>query len=326
MTIRSRRGFTLIELLVVIAIIAVLIGLLLPAVQKVRAAANKAKCANNLKQIVLATHNYHDANKKLPPGVPVGFYASTGFDSATPATYDRSCWARFIMPYMEQSAIGDQYEQFVAAKTNYTCYSPFSVYVLPSFLCPSDPTNPKTNPTPGNAGNAQGFHTNYVGLNGNGYATVRVNPGAATPNNGSAPLNGLFYGKSDKIPLVDVSDGTSNTLAFSELLLTKDVASNKYDARGRMHNAVHGMTFSTIYPPNSASIGDNLGRSDFCVAGPLTPCGTQTQDNTFVLARSMHTGGVNAAMADGSVQFVADSVSPTLWAAMGTRNQGDDAQ
>jgi prepilin-type N-terminal cleavage/methylation domain-containing protein/prepilin-type processing-associated H-X9-DG protein len=321
---QRRSGFTLIELLVVIAIIAILIGLLLPAVQKVREAANRSRCQNHLKQIVLAMHNYHDANRKLPPGVPAGFYASTGFNAAVPATYDRSCWARFVLPYLEQDTIAQQYEAFVAARTDYTCYAPFSINVFSVLMCPSDPINPKTNATPGKAGNAQGFHTNYVGLNGNGYATVRVNPGSATPNNGSAPLNGLFYGKSDNLTLASITDGTSNTLAFSELLLVKDMASNRYDARGRMHNAVHGMTFSTIYPPNAA-IGDNLGRSDFCVAGPRTPCGTQTQDNTFVLARSGHVGGVNAAMADGSVQFVTDGITPSLWNAMGTRNQGEVA-
>ena len=194
--------------------------------------------------------------------------------------------------------------------------------MIPGLVCPSDPKSPKTNPTPGSAGNKQGFHTNYVGLNGNGYATVRVNPASATPNQGDAPLKGLFFGKSN-VKITDISDGTSNTLMLSELLVVPDQASNKYDARGRMHNGVHGMTFTTIYPPNSP-IGDNVGRSDFCVSGnPMAPCGTQSQDNTYVLARSMHTGGVNACLADGSVRFVTNTVTPTNWSYMGTRADGE---
>lgn len=323
---RSKRvrevGFTLIELLVVIAIIAILIGLLLPAVQKVREAAARMKCSNNLKQIGLALHNYHDAYQRFPTGVPVGFYASQGFIAAAPGTYDRSCWLRFALPYFEQSALSTQYETFMLSPTTYTCYAPFSTAVIPVLLCPSDPNSPKTNETPGSAGNRQGFHVNYVGLNGNGYATVRVNPATATPNQGDAPLKGLFFGKSN-VRITDILDGTSNTLMASELLVVPDQASNKYDARGRMHNGVHGMTFSTIYPPNS-TVGDNLGRSDFCVNTVVkAPCGTQSQDNTFVLARSNHTGGVNAVLGDGSVRFVPNTITPATWSALGTRADGD---
>ncbi|MBN9120188.1 MAG: DUF1559 domain-containing protein [Planctomycetes bacterium] len=319
---RRPDAFTLIELLVVIAIIAVLIGLLLPAVQKVREAAARMKCSNNLKQIGLALHNYHDTNSRLPTGVPAGFYASQGFNAAAPATYDRSCWLRFALPYFEQTALSSQYEAFMLAPTTYTCYAPFSTAVVPVLLCPSDPNGPKTNPTPGNSGNTQGFHTNYVGLNGNGYATVRAGPGSATPNLGDAPLKGLFFGKSN-VRITDITDGTSNTLMASELLVVPDQASNKYDARGRMHNGVHGMTFTTIYPPNS-TVGDNVGRSDFCVNSvPKAPCGTQSQDNTYVLARSNHSGGVNAVLADGSVRFVPDAIAPNTWSALGTRADGD---
>ncbi len=301
---RSRSGFTLIELLVVIAIIAILIGLLLPAVQKVRDAASRMSCSNNVKQICLAMHGYHDVNMQLPPGLPNGFSAN-GFPYGGKNS-DRSCWAYYILPYLEQNAVYNQASAYInqPAPSGYTLQQPFAKVVMKSFVCPSDNNSPNVSAL------GQGFHTNYVACHGNGYAT----PG----DTGGFDLTGLFYGRS-KVKLQSISDGSSNTVAVSELIVGQDTS--QHQIRGRMWNAIHaGTLFSTIYPPNS-SIGDNV--QGYCVSLPKAPCGTQSRANAFALARSYHTGGVNVAMGDGSVRFVSDTIDPATWSAMGTRELGE---
>ena len=124
-----RNAFTLIELLVVIAIIAVLVGLLLPAVQKVREAASRMSCQNNLKQIGLAMHNYHDANQKLPPG----YVASGPYVNGTTDTTPGWAWGAFILPYIEQANL---YNQFVFTQPVQNC--PASQTLVKTFICPSD--------------------------------------------------------------------------------------------------------------------------------------------------------------------------------------------
>ncbi|MDY3555766.1 DUF1559 domain-containing protein [Gemmata sp. JC717] len=148
-----QRGFTLIELLVVIAIIAILIGLLLPAVQKVREAAARMKCQNNLKQIGLGLHNYHDANAVLPPGI------NTGIPGAHFPDWDRRGWALFILPYIEQDASFRNLDARARALASGTAsghtihgWVGFDIAVS-VFQCPTDPNSPKTQTV---AGNQQG--------------------------------------------------------------------------------------------------------------------------------------------------------------------------
>jgi prepilin-type N-terminal cleavage/methylation domain-containing protein len=296
---RGRRGFTLIELLVVIAIIAILVGLLLPATQKVRDASTRTKCMNNMKQIMLAMHLYHDVNGCLPPGIPVAFYTgASGYQG-----YDRSCWTRFILPYIEQDNLLKQYMASWGSGS-YSTFLPGANTPVTLFMCPADPLNPKTA--------QQGFHGNYVMCAGNGYFT----PGGA---NGTA-LNGVFYAAS-KTRLSDITDGTSNTLCGSELILSADV-NGAHDIRGRYQNAIHcGTTFSTLYPPNSP-IGDNP--EGYCQPIPMAPCtAAPSTSNCYTLARSYHTGGVTTSLADGSVKFVSNAVTPQVWLDLGTRGGGE---
>jgi len=204
---QSRSAFTLIELLVVIAIIGVLIGLLLPAVQKVREAAARTKCDNNLRQIGLALHAYHDANQVLPQGT----VDQISGDIAHP---DRRNWLHFILPHVEQQAIYDQMMAFLPSGQPFWSNAPNRQVVIPLYVCPADPNSPKTK-TSTTEGDQQGFHSNYVACAG----STAFNAG------GSSDLgdhcNGIFYYQS-KVRLTAITDGTSNTLLTSEILVSPD--------------------------------------------------------------------------------------------------------
>lgn len=307
MMISNRRSaFTLIELLVVIAIIAILIALLVPAVQKVREAAARLQCQNHLKQIGLALHGYHDNNKMFPPGQ----YNPLGQD-ANP--YNRSCWMQPTLPFLEQRARYEYWEKWgiswaTQVQENWT---PIEV-----FMCPSDPLKGKnvtyfhrngTGPSGGGALNSQGAHGNYVTCAGN---TVYGNTGGGTN------LNGLFFVYS-KSKLPNIPDGSSNTLMASEIILTADSATAD-DLRGRYYNTWQGNNlFSALFPPNTSA----PDRSTYCIVNgnPRAPCSSGT-DNMVQSARSFHSGGVNAAFADGTVRFISSSINVTVYNALGSRN------
>ena len=308
---RPRSGFTLIELLVVIAIIAILIGLLLPAVQKVREAAARMSCSNKQKQIGLALHNYHDTNGMFPPGQPHGYYFGGWYGTPGIQDFNRSNWAGAILPHMEQSALYELLQTALRNNSTHTCNLPLAQNVLATFVCPSDPAGPKLAATPGNV---QGFYTSFIVCHGSGFATP---PGDDRGLN----LNGIFYGQS-KVKITDITDGTTNTVMVSELLQGSDTASpGAHDVRGRMWNTIHaGTTFSTIYSPNSTQ-GDNV--QNYCGAVSGAPCASQSIGSNYALARSKHTGGVNVTRADASVRFMSNSINALVWANMGTRAGGE---
>jgi prepilin-type N-terminal cleavage/methylation domain-containing protein/prepilin-type processing-associated H-X9-DG protein len=304
-TCPPRPGFTLIELLVVIAIIAILIGLLLPAVQKVREAAGRMQCTNNLKQIGLALHNYNDNNKKLPPGQ----LNLLGTNHPTNAKI-RQCWMHQILPFIEQKPLKDAIDAAQPTTTTYAIpgrENPISILV-----CPTDPNggrNITANAATPAAG--QGFHGNYVLCAG---STLFGNNGQGIT------LNGAFFPMSTN-KLESIADGTSNTLAASEIIVSKDTSS-AHDLRGRYNNTWQGnVLFSTLEPPNT-TVGDV---SSYCIAIPFAPCGTLGTTNLVQYARSRHPGGVNALMLDGSVRFVNNNINLAAWQAMGTRENSDIA-
>jgi prepilin-type N-terminal cleavage/methylation domain-containing protein/prepilin-type processing-associated H-X9-DG protein len=326
---RNRRGglrgaFTLIELLVVIAIIAILIGLLVPAVQKVREAANRAKCQNNLKQFTLACHNYYDAHRHLPigsqgrnPNDPNWAYPSG------PTAPPRTPWIAHLMPYIEQTAFAGKYNFNISFLT-----SPNTLIIttrFPMFDCPSD--------TPESAGHPQigDLKANY-GVNWGSWS-FRQQGG---PTNGVFPLN---YGdQKGRAPfylnygakLTDITDGTSNTLCMSEVLQgpwTQLPGQAYVDRRGRIWNDdTFCYQISTRLTPNSP-------RGDYGYCDPsdkLIPCDPLSAGLTaaaapdaYLGARSRHSGGVNASFCDGSVRFVSNNIDLATWVALSSIAAGD---
>jgi prepilin-type N-terminal cleavage/methylation domain-containing protein len=300
-----RRGFTLIELLVVIAIIAILIALLVPAVQKVREAAARTRCVNNMKQVCLGLHGYHDTTKVFPAGQPEAYYYSNWYGDPLVKDADRSCWIVQLLPYVEQMALYDQVQNWLKTSSSLTSTAPFKDTHIQVLLCPSDPNSPKLGTLPSSP---QGTHANIIVCHGSGYATPNADPTGIK-------RDGIFYGRS-RTKMTDILDGTSNTVMASEILLAPDTATG-HDIRGRVWNSIHaGTEFTTMYPPNS-NIGDNpMG---YCQPIPYVPCATASILNAYTLARSRHPGGVNAGLADGTVRFIPNEITPGVWLALGTR-------
>ncbi|MBX9678852.1 MAG: DUF1559 domain-containing protein [Gemmataceae bacterium] len=274
---RSRFAFTLIELLVVIAIIAVLIALLVPAVQKVREAAARAQCQNNLKQLTLGLHGYHDSFKVLPPGY---IYYQSPWKGQT--DYSESCWPYRVLPYIEQAPLyktvnyaafsggGNSFGQGTAATATIRATS------LAIFRCPSDSWD-------GQAafGNLI-MRGNYVGNGGIGPQTF--NQTGAVDHT----VPGLLYNCS-AIGLQNVGDGTSNTALVSEVI---NPTGN--DHRGCMYYPT-GPVYQHNSTPNAGT--DQLRSGQYVSSDPMTPAtasfGSWNDVNQTMAARSRHTGGVN---------------------------------
>jgi prepilin-type N-terminal cleavage/methylation domain-containing protein/prepilin-type processing-associated H-X9-DG protein len=292
---RIRSAFTLIELLVVIAIIAILIGLLLPAVQKVREAAARMKCSNNLKQIALGLQNYHGVYEKFPAAY--NYNASTDISEAT--------WMYFLLPYIEQDNLyktGNLAQNFGSLPNQ---NSQISAAMLPGYSCPSD--------IPGDLALSYYGKGNYAANGGIGPMTSNFTNAAA-----SVTTPGVFT-INTQLPILSITDGTSNTALVSEL---RKVPGN--DFRGVMHYP-EGPIYQHNRTPNTA-IPDEF-RSGLCISTPQAPCvGTYTAYNNravILSARSNHVGGVNVALCDGSVRFVTNGISQSTWQALGTASNGE---
>ena len=313
----SRRGFTLIELLVVIAIIAVLIALLLPAVQQAREAARRTQCKNNLKQLGLAMHNYHDTFLVFPPGqfqplakdhgnTSTTFLVLTSFSGAST---NRSCWMQRILPYIDQAPLFNTFAPMMSGPAGYAANWPGANTILPALMCPTDPSGPKNATASGLAN--QGFSGNYSVCAGS--TTFGV-------DGGGDKLNGMFFCYS-RTSIRDATDGTSNTLLAGEILLAKDIDPSGHDVRGRYYNTFSGNNFFSSYLPPNTTVGDRTDTSNFCNPGPKRPCATSGE---YVLySRSEHTGGAQIVLVDGSVRFFSENIDKTTFQSLGSRAGGE---
>ncbi len=330
---RRSRGFTLIELLVVIAIIAILVGLLLPAVQKVRDAAARISCSNNLKQLGIAMHNYSDTQSGLPPRM-----GAAGCCWGT--------WAVLILPHIEQEAAFRIYQNWggsdsfavhfpATAVNDGTSYPRYNTGANPAnttgrrfrtLTCPADrenspfsggtggnPVVPLTNHNyavnVGNTDQVQRPTLNGVVFRGAPFKRASF---SGTPNNSPS--------KTTDVALQTIQDGTSNTLLVGEVLQGQGS-----DLRGFIWWG-DATGFSAYLGPNSTS-PDVIYTPQYCNNQPQAnlPCtGTPTSTNPSMYAsRSRHSGGVNACMGDGSVRFVRTSIDLATWRAMSTTEGGE---
>jgi prepilin-type N-terminal cleavage/methylation domain-containing protein len=292
--IRRRSGFTLIELLVVIAIIAILIGLLVPAVQKVREAAARSQCQNNLKQIGLALHNYHGVFKKFPPGW-------VGNGKPPNLSYG---WPTFILPYMEQNNLyksisPDTTPLGTVFKTNLASLQ----LPVSTFICPSDPSGtqgdlndnrPFTKAVPGQT--VYIAKSNYAGNGGDYTSSPGCGPG--------------IFAQDSKVRIVDITDGTSNTLLVGERD-SGDIVDGK--VRGRYAALIAGMSTAT---------GENASAGTSALVAwtyyqPMTGKGYTVGDMPANCFGSAHTGSINFVLCDGSVRSITPDVP---WGDTGGKN------
>jgi prepilin-type N-terminal cleavage/methylation domain-containing protein/prepilin-type processing-associated H-X9-DG protein len=314
---RMRRGLTLIELLVVIAIIAVLIGLLLPAVQKVREAANRIKCANNLKQLALATHSYHGDRGQFPTGTHL--VADVGGQP----TGGTNLWVE-LLPYIEQDNLYKRWDRDDPRSNVRGGMNATTARVLKVLLCPADPLPRRVIQVPPPlVGPPWGW--GFYGMSSYG-----GNAGRRSFPPGSAPLypgmtqDGIFYIDSC-VSETDIRDGSSNTFLFGERY-HRDPQYDLQEVALLGGGPIEGTgKWAVVAGPAGAVGAVNVLLSAQAPINYQVPSGgdVSTLYDRACAFGSGHGHGANFAFADGSVRFVSDSIPPLTLQALSTRDGGE---
>jgi prepilin-type N-terminal cleavage/methylation domain-containing protein len=313
-----RRGFTLIELLVVIAIIAILIGLLLPAVQKIREAARRMTCSNNLKQIGLGLHNYHDVNGKFPPGGRCQSPYDPGGENWGVA---RGSWHIYLLPFIEQDNMWRLWPDDVVNVNSEDIFrsrlqaSQGNLKAPKVYICPSEPDS---NGTRSNYAGSLGGQCSVGNCGRNPHQvycnqpTWGIDPSPDHGNDWNAGgIRGLFNRLGAELRMASMPDGTSNTILVGEVRATE--CDHFWDGQWTHFNG--GVAhFTTIIPINVPS--PNPG----CTLNAKGE-GQQNWNYSFGF-KSHHSQGVNFLFGDGAVRFLRQSIDPKTYAQLGTRNDG----
>ncbi len=302
-------GFTLVELLVVIAIIGVLVALLLPAVQSAREAARRMRCQNNLKQIGLAVHNFHDVTNEMPRAVNV----NTGMS-----------WHVYILPYLEQQALYNQFDTTTVTNSHGSPSrnDPHGLQIIPAYQCtscpikrqPMNPPNHTNGPSdliPANTGQPAAV-PHYYGVNGPRGTNYPV--GTATHEGVPAATSGIFQ-RDGMVRMAMITDGTSNSLMLAEMSWIAPL---------------YGTRYRTWVRGGEEYAGVQAGRPAFLVSGRnvTNPINAILRSNLIAPYNdmpfgSMHSGGMNGCFGDGSVRFVNQNLSMATYRAVASRDQGE---
>ena len=352
----KQKAFTLVELLVVIAIIGILIGMLLPAVQSVRESARRTQCANNMRQLALAVHNYESSRMEFPVN-----QVGSGASSAASGTFGSGhySWIVPLLPFFEQQNVYQSFNLRInngdADTYKVSSSHPNALAVsteIPGLMCPSNAVRPDNSVIFGDANPAPGSYASNAGW-------PSASSGIAGERTGSSysgvipivhPSNPLPWHGSDRLGFNSVTDGTSNTALLSERLIQtassddevrngderllsfhiedrEEVLADTVDQITTEHSLLHFHSFESSHIGRSWSSGWSMAAPTYQHVQPPNGFSAHYDDSIdggdhVVAASSNHPGGVNVAFVDGSVHFISNSVSQENWWALGSRNDG----